>query len=169
MHKRNEEKTNLCRNVTWAEFEDACNKISAELKDFSPEWIIGISRGGLPLAVALSHRLKCRNVGVTIAVKGQKMISHKHIDSYYSIIGTVTPLNKPNRILIVDDFVGIGDVFKLVKNNILDIVQGPAEVRYATIFANPENINKNGYQEIFKSLSYAFSWNNDNILFPWEI
>ncbi len=33
----NNKETDLSRNVTWAEFEDAFNTISIRLKDFSPD------------------------------------------------------------------------------------------------------------------------------------
>lgn len=169
MFDGNEKNTKIFRKVTWPEFDDACMIISEKLKDFSPDWIIGISRGGLPLAVALSHQLGCRNVGVTIATKGKEKITYKHTDSYYSLIGTATPANKPKRILVVDDFVGIGDVFTLVKSDFRESIQGEVDFRYATVFAIPENIKTNGYQNILESLCFAYTWENDNVVFPWEV
>lgn len=163
-----DKRNNFSRNVTWAEFDDAYSIISSDLGDFHPDWIIGIVRGGLPLASALSHRLNCQNVGITIARKGKELISHKYVDSYYSLTGTITPDTVPKRILIVDDFVGIGDVFTLVKGCLSDSLAEQAEFRYATIFAIPENMKQRGFQNILNSLSFAYTWDSDKVLFPWE-
>lgn len=44
--------------LSWGEFDNAINKITEHYKDKKISAIYGEPRGGLPLAVALSHRLK---------------------------------------------------------------------------------------------------------------
>lgn len=48
---------NAYRRLSWVEFDHAVTLLAAELKKFPAVGIFGQPRGGLPLAVALSHRL----------------------------------------------------------------------------------------------------------------
>ena len=43
--------------ITWEDFNYAVRKLAREYKGKGITEVVGISRGGLPLAVALSHEL----------------------------------------------------------------------------------------------------------------
>ena len=43
--------------LTWNEFDQAVDAITAACRDLKLNGVYGVPRGGLPLAVALSHRL----------------------------------------------------------------------------------------------------------------
>lgn len=59
-------------NVSWEQFEAMATQLAADLRSFRPDLILGIARGGLTLAVTLSHHLGVRRLGVASI--------HKYVD-----------------------------------------------------------------------------------------
>ena len=51
-------KLKMIRNFTWSEFDKSVEQIAKECKFLEFSGIYGVPRGGLCLAVALSHKLK---------------------------------------------------------------------------------------------------------------
>lgn len=62
--------------LTWSDFDDAVDKIANEFKDKKIQAIYGVPRGGLPLAVALSHQLNISVVTDMNLIKEMKKLGH---------------------------------------------------------------------------------------------
>lgn len=143
------------RRYTWGEFDKAVVKISLDIykSGFKPKTIIGIQRGGLPLAVSLSHCLSC-----DLAV-----IHTKEVHPFDNL-----DIDWESPILVVDDINDSGITFNEVKNKINNIIYVNTlrdQVRYACLVNNIASsftgIDYSG--EEFNKLENP-SW----VVFPWE-
>ena len=128
-------------NLTWNDFDKAVQELSQQvLRDGKPEVIVGIPRGGLPLAVAISHQL---DVPLFIPVYGHSyaMISDKNI-------------------LIVDD---ISDTGQEMKQQLLHADQfGCKNVRTLVLIEREGTIQPTTYK--WKWIDKNQGW----VIFPWE-
>ena len=124
---------------------------------FVPEVVVGISRGGLPAAVALSHRL-----GVTdFRILG---IQRNASDSRYSSraaarLNYLSPDDglAGRRVLLVDDITGDGGTLALAVPVLTG--KGAAEVRVAVLVRNVNSTAEPDYHGVSV---------NDWTVFPWE-
>lgn len=112
--------------MSWEQYDAQVRLLANKLRPLRPtvdandpssdDWaVIGISRGGLPLAVHLSHLLDCRVFGVV----GLWKYRSEHEEEHVTIIdGLYTPprdaSNNPRTLLVVDDVVASGDGLELV-------------------------------------------------------
>jgi uncharacterized protein len=85
--------------ITYTQYEKLVNRLINQLKKLNIkfDWVYGIPRGGLPLAVELSHKL---NINFAM-------------DSYIFDIE-----NKYKNILVVDDLVDTGHTMKNLSQNV---------------------------------------------------
>lgn len=85
------------RYVTWEQFEDQVNQLAKKIKNV--DYVVGVPRGGLILAVIMSHRL------------GIKHMTIDHLEKLEQF-----NLNIDNKsILIVDDISDSGQTLKHYK------------------------------------------------------
>lgn len=121
------------KTYTWNDVEKAANSIALQMyKDnWRPDYIVGITRGGLPLGVLLSHMtditmhtldVRLRDGGDTACESNCWMaedafgyISELDRDGIFENV-TSTPENKKN-ILIVDDINDTGATFNWIIND----------------------------------------------------
>ena len=83
--------------ITWEKFDDQVNKLASKIKNV--DYVVGVPRGGLILAVMMSHRL------------GIKHITIDHLEKLEEF-----NLNIDNKsILIVDDISDSGQTLKHYK------------------------------------------------------
>ena len=127
--------------ITWNEFDNAVSELTNQvIRDDKPDIIVGIARGGLPLAVTLSHQL---NVPLVVPTYGHSyaMISDKNI-------------------LIVDD---ISDTGQEMRQQLLHADQfGCKNVRTLVLIEREGTIQPTTYK--WKYISKDEGW----IVFPWE-
>jgi len=146
------------KRYTWLEFDKAVIGLSLDIykSGFKPNTIIGIQRGGIPLAVSLSHTLNC---GLAIVhTKVPDPFAHLEID-----------WQKP--ILVVDDINDTGTTFHEIKGHIQDYTWGwsslhkSSEIKYACLI---NNISSN-FQEIDYSAEEINKLEDPSwVIFPWE-
>lgn len=127
--------------ISWQEFDDSVKYLATQIeKDGKPEIIVGIPRGGLPLAVALSHYL---DVPFHVASSG----------SSYALIAD-------KDIVIVDD---ISDTGQELRQQLQHADRfGCTDVRTAVMVEREGTIQSATYS--WKHLSPEDGW----IIFPWE-
>lgn len=116
---------------TWQDVESAADSIVAQLAkdEWCPEIIVGINRGGLPLALLLSHRLDVKMYTVDIQLRdGKENDCESNLwlaewafgyvqDEDKDLYKTRWDNNKRKKILIVDDINDTGATFDwLVKD-----------------------------------------------------
>jgi xanthine phosphoribosyltransferase len=114
----------------WEDVHNAANRIIAQMcKDkWTPDYIVGITRGGLPLATILSHKLDCRmetlKVKLRDAKDGESCESNCWMseDAFGQVDDTETyksrwDINSRKNILIVDDINDSGATFNWIKHD----------------------------------------------------
>jgi len=141
--------------LSWNEVDRLCRSLAEKIRGkFAPDLIVGISRGGFPVA-----RILCDELGV-------RRLASLQIE-YYSSPGKTKkkpvllyPLNadvKGKRVLIVDDVADRGESLKLAKKHVSE--RGAKEIKLATIHYKPwSTVVPDFYVKEVKS------W----IVYPWE-
>lgn len=137
----------------WNDVEKAVTALATTLeREFVPDLIVGIARGGLIPAVRLSHLL------------GDKLLRMIHIKFYKGVnlrrerpelLADVGKL--PKKVLIVDDVADTGETLEFVLKHVKE--KGAKEVKVATIAYKPKSRLKPDY--------YVFE-TDKWIVFPWE-
>jgi hypothetical protein len=140
-------------SMSWKEVEEAVTALANAIKrEFDPDVIVGIARGGLIPAVRLSHLL------------GDKLLRVIHV-KYYKDVNL--RLKKPElyadirrlsgKVLVVDDVADTGTSLEFVLKHLKR--KGAKEIRVATIAYKPRSRLKPDY----------FTLKTDKwVVFPWE-
>jgi len=178
------------RYYTWQDVETAANAILADLLEdnWRPDYIVGITRGGLPLALLLSHRLGVRMETLKVSLRdtsghGSETNCWMSEDAfgYVDVIDrdgvwshTTSDVTKKKNILVVDNINDTGATLAWVKqdwqsscvpnNPVWDTIWG-GNVRFAVM---TENFSSN-----FGSVSYYWDTVNKSeenvwLIYPWE-
>lgn len=114
---------------TWDNIEQAADKIILQMynDNWRPDYIVGITRGGLPLALVLSHKLKCRME--TLKVKLRDCVDDESCetncwmaDDAFGVevddeLRSNSSPEKRKKILIVDDINDTGATFNWIKQD----------------------------------------------------
>lgn len=139
--------------LSWWQIEKASSQLAMLCKDFDPDVIVGIARGGLIPAVMVSHTYKKRLIYVD--AKFYKDIEER--DKEPIIRSPLSGEVKGKRVLIVDDVVDTGKTLK----TIMEHVQGqkPEGIMTAALVTKPKAEMKPD-KYIFKTDRW--------IVFPWE-
>lgn len=141
--------------INWDLIDRYCDEIVAKMKDFDPQIIVGISRGGLVPSRLIADRLDLRSVfviGVELYKKFEKRSEGPRITQEIQS-GVV----KGKKVLIVDDVSDSGETLKFVKKHVEEL--GAKEVRSATLHMKPNTKFKPDY---FHSIESAW------LEYPWE-
>ncbi len=120
------------RYVSWPEYgnlaEALAEKVHSSGKRF--DLVIGVARGGMPVAMVVSDRL---NVRIDfINVKSYVGIGERGTPK---ILSTLTEVIAGKSVLIVDDLVDQGDTMKVVEEYLSG--QGPKLLEVAVLFKKP--------------------------------
>lgn len=140
---------------SWEEIEGMCKKLSIKIKkDYEPEVLVGIVRGGLVPLRLFSDFLDNKNVS-TIKIE------------YYTGIGKtketpeitqkLTTDIKEKKILVVDDVSDSGHSLKKALEHLKEL--NPKEIKTVTLHYKPKSIVKPDY---FAEETDAW------IIYPWE-
>ncbi len=123
------------------------------LKEYDPDVLIGVSRGGLPPAVRFSHigELPLRVMGL----KFYKDVGETNEKPTVTIPLTADITGK--RVLVIDDVADTGETLVEVKKHLEE--KNPEEVRVAVIAKKPSSIFDPDYY-----IMCTDKW----IVFPWE-
>jgi hypoxanthine phosphoribosyltransferase len=141
--------------LSWSSFGKASYSLAKKIKASRIKFdlIIGITRGGVPLAMVIGDSL---NVGIdTITVKSYTGIKKK---TKPRILSELNESIRGKRILLVDDLVEYGDTMEIVIKYLN--IQKPAEIKTAVLYKKPwSKIEPDFYDK------KVDTW----IVFPWEI
>ena len=127
--------------ITWNDFDKAVLKLTNQvIKDGKPDIVVGIARGGLPLAVALSHQLAVPLI----------------VPAYGHSYATISDKN----ILIVDD---ISDTGQEMRQQLSYANQfGCNQVRTLVLIEREGTLQSTTYK--WKHITKDEGW----VIFPWE-
>lgn len=122
----------------------------------SPFVVLGLARGGLPLAVALSNKLELPFMSLHYAAKEGKgtsapgyTLNDKNLDSL-----------KGKNVLIVDDIADSGLTLKMVSDYLYNVVEVEGLQSLTWVYRKGSQVEPDYY---FQSINHPF-W----VVFPWE-
>jgi len=138
--------------LSWRQTEALVKKLANLVReDFEPDVVIGIARGGLVVAVMLSHLLGCEFRVVHIRhYAGKRRLSRPKLIS--------APGDLNGRVLIVDDVADTGVTLRFAKSFLSG--RGVKNVKTAALAYKPRSKLVPDYF-LFKT--------SDWIVFPWEL
>lgn len=165
--------------LTWAEIDSACVTIADKVRSsgFVPDYIVGITRGGLPAAVIISHILDVPMYTLKVTLRDgiEEDCDHNCWMSEdaigYGAAGCLE--DTPTNILIIDDINDSGSTIAWIKKDWQDSCLPNSaywneawhgNVKFATIVDNISSQERVDYfaQQIDKSEKDVW------IDFPWE-
>ena len=141
-------------NLEWSDIEELIAKLAQKTKEFNPDVLIGISRGGLVPVRLLSDYLNNPNVAIF------RIEFYKGIGKTNDLPKITHPLTidvKNKKVLIVDDVSDSGKSLIVAKEYIEKL--GAKEIRIATIHYKPGSSFKPDY-----FVGETDAW----IIYPWE-
>jgi hypoxanthine phosphoribosyltransferase len=143
------------RYISWAEYgnlaEALAEKVRAGGKSF--DLVVGIARGGIPVAMVVSDRL-----GVKVDFINVKSYSGIAERTSPKILSTLTEPVNGKRILLVDDLVDHGETMDMVESFLSG--QQPQLLQTAVLFRKPWSRFEPDYH-----LEVVDKW----IVFPFEL
>ena len=142
------------RYVSWAEYGRLSSKLVRRVRSSANriDLVIGISRGGIPVAMVISDELGVK-IDI-INVKSYKGIAER---GQPRIISTLTEDVNGKRVLLVDDLVDEGATMEAVVRYLSG--EKPKELKTAVLFKKPwSKFEPDFYLEVLDE------W----VVFPWE-
>lgn len=141
------------QRISWAKYGELQDTLVRKLEINRYDIVVGIARGGLPIAVAVSNKFDIPMQSITIrAYSGTTRIKNPKVQPWISNLDI-----RGKRILVVDDLCDTGDTMMAA----LDWVRlfEPTEVTVATLYVKPTS----RYIPVI-SVENTDSW----IVFPYE-
>lgn len=142
------------RYLGWAEYGSLLENLAKKVSSHHPKFdlVIGIARGGIPVAMVVSDRLGARVDFIN--VKSYDGIGRR---TKPKILTTITEDVNCERVLLVDDIVDEGDTMVTVSKYL--ITKDPEAIKTAAIFTKPWSSVRPDF-----SLGVVDSW----VVFPYE-
>lgn len=139
---------------SWDNIEEMCNKLVDRCISYKPDWIIGISRGGLVPARLLSDILDISQVSI-IRIEFYKTIAET--SGFPKITQPLQVDVKGKKVLLVDDVADTGRSLAVAKDHVKRA--GAAEVKIASLHYKPKSLIKPDFY-----VEETEKW----IIYPWE-
>jgi hypoxanthine phosphoribosyltransferase len=160
------------RHTTWADIGSVCDQLVSRLDGQPPDLVVGIAKGGLPIAVTLCHRLHAPAFGsLHLFQSATNAALDLDVSAPLKYQGAVLPDGHPRRILLVDDVVTKGFVMVEGERLLRERYGDSIEVTPVTAFSDPAGIASGPVTELSKRLVAAEEIDNTRvwIVFPWEL
>ena len=116
------------RYYPYEDFAKDTKKLLLDVKDFNPQVIVGIARGGLTLAHAMAEGMDIREVQTLRTELYDKTCKREML----SIFGECS-FSDINRVLVVDDIADSGDTLKAIMGH-LRLKYSSIEFKASTLF-----------------------------------
>lgn len=160
-------------DVTWEAIEAWVSDLSAEAME--SDVIIGVARGGAPIATALAYR--CPDAVLSFATNLRRSSTSgpffvfegdrdRRIETLHLELH-IAAFDPGARVLVVDDVATFGDTLSVVEAKLEP--SGPESIRFATYAADLEVLSHQR-PSVSARLSYCIEVDNsrDWLRFPWE-
>ncbi|MEM0246207.1 MAG: phosphoribosyltransferase family protein [Desulfurococcaceae archaeon] len=142
--------------ISWNAVRGALNELAKRVaKEYKPEVIVAIAKGGLVPARVLSDLLGVEEIGLVeakfyrgVAIRGDKPF----------IKSLALPRIQGRSVLVVDDVVDSGRTIQLVIDTLA--VQAPKALKSAVLYLKPWSTY---------TPDYFYAVANEWIVFPWEV
>jgi uncharacterized protein len=142
------------RYIGWPEYGRSLEKLAklVAADGLKFDLVIGIARGGLPVAMVVSDRL-----GAKVDFINVKSYTGLGTRTKPQILTTITEQIGGEQVLLVDDIVDQGDTLRTVTDYLT--TKDPASIKTAALFTKPWSSLRPDY-----SLGVLDSW----VVFPYE-
>ncbi len=143
------------RYISWVEYGNLAEALAEKVRSAGKAYdlVIGIARGGIPVAMVVSDHLDVRIDFIN--VKSYSGIGERGLPK---ILSTLTQPVKEKNVLLVDDLVDQGDTMSVLKRHLS--AQGPNLLETAVLFKKPWSKTEPDYY-----LEVVDKW----IVFPFEL
>ena len=141
--------------LSWDDTVKLCENLSKKVKEYNPDILVGVSRGGLVPLRLLSDITGIKKVGV-LGIEFYKKIGETREKPEITHDLPVDITNK--KVLIIDDVADSGKSLIVAKDYI--IAKGAKEAKTATLHYKPVSKLK---PDFFVDIT------SDWIVYPWEI
>ena len=159
------------RKYTWDGVEEAVNSIAMQMfkDEWRPDYIVGITRGGLVPAVLLSHTTDIPMKTLCVQLESDGLEANTERNA----IMAKHALKEYKKILIIDDINRGGDALQWIQNDWQDAMgligvytpeQWHTNVRFASLIDNPNSKVPMDYCNEEIDLDEENIW----VEFPWE-
>ena len=143
------------RYYSYDEFRENTSQLIAQVKDFAPESIVGIARGGLTLSHAMAEGLNLRDVQSIRTELYDGSCKREEI----SLFGLCN-FKDTKRVLVLDDIADSGQTLQAIMSYLEDNFP-EIEFRSATLFYKPISIYKPDYWVQEADAWIEFFWEKD--------
>jgi xanthine phosphoribosyltransferase len=119
------------KKYNFTEFKKDIKTLSKQIKEYNPECLVAIARGGLTIGHFLSEELEIREIFTinTISYEKDKKLNHIKIFN-------IPNLDKYKKIVLIDDISDSGDtLFEVIKT--INKKYPSITIKTATIFYKP--------------------------------
>lgn len=160
------------RHTSWADIGSVCDQLATRLTGPPPDLVVGIAKGGLPIAVTLCHRLGAPAFGsMHLFQSTTDAALDLDVSAPLKYQGAVLPDVHPRSILLVDDVVTKGLVMAEGERLLREHYGNGIEVTPVTAFSDPAGIAAGPVAELSNRLVAAEEIDNSRvwIVFPWEL
>jgi hypoxanthine phosphoribosyltransferase len=141
------------RELSWSGFDTLALELARGLvKDFEPDAVVGVAKGGVFVGGAVASALKRDFFPVRISRRSRDQRVHDRPKVY----GAMPKELKGKRVLVVDDVAASGETLLLARDLALKV--GASEVRTAALATKPTG---------FKPDWFALE-TEDLVVFPWD-
>jgi uncharacterized protein len=145
------------KKLSWEEIAELSRKLASIIKasGFKPDYLIGITAGGLIPLGLLAQELDIRNI-VTVSATSYEGKEQKEIEITYLPIIDVSG----KKLLLIDEVSETGQTLQHIANTVQEKYQ-PSELRTATLVVNAK---ESKFRPDFCALEVQ-EW----VVFPWEV
>ena len=146
-------------NITHSEFEAAIRALADQLAadDWTPDFIIGIGRGGLVPAVFLSHASGLPMLSVDFSAQVEDF-------SDEPLVKLARRTRSGERLLFLDDINDSGRTITHLRGALAAAGAVPGSVRFATLIDNVSSAERVDYRHRMIDRRETKDW----FVFPWE-
>ncbi len=140
--------------MSWTSYGKMSSSLAQKIKKSAAKFdlIIGIARGGIPLAMVIGDK-----IGVRIDIINVKSYTGVRQRSKPQILSTINSSIKGKRILLVDDLIEEGDTMRMIVGLLRKM--GAAKITTAVMLTKPWSKFKPDFK-----VRQVDRW----VIFPWE-
>jgi len=126
--------------ITWDHFDQLCRDLAIAIeKRFQPQCVVGVAKGGLPLATVLASMFRVDLLPIRLSYRERDRVIHKHPIWIVPVTSRVVGLN----VLLVDEISVSGSTLKMAKDEIFR--QGAAQVLTVTLAVHCHSVKPDLY------------------------
>lgn len=146
-------------NITQDEFEAAIRALAAQLAedDWTPDFLIGVGRGGLVPAVFLSHASGLPMLSVDFSAQVKDFADEL-------LVKLSARTREGERLLFLDDINDSGRTITHLRDALAAAGAVPGSVRFATLIDNASSAERVDYRHRTIDRCETKDW----FVFPWE-